>query len=72
MPSIHEFQNPLYNNGFIEAIRACDYYGKPISMTFESRQSHQTVFGAIVTIAVFVSFSVMFTKSMLSPELFYH
>ena len=40
-------------------------------MNFENKQTHQTVFGGIVTILVSVGFFAYFLSSMLSPHLFY-
>jgi hypothetical protein len=48
-----------------------DYYGKPIEMNFDKKQSHQTVFGGMVTLAVVYIFLTRFVKSMLAPEDFY-
>ena len=64
-------KNPLYSNPIIEAIRAADYYGQPIGMNFENKQTHQTVFGGIVTIVVVTSFFSAFLNSMLRSDLFY-
>lgn len=68
---IRDYQSQLYKNPFAEAIRACDLYGQPISMNFENRQSHQTIFGGLVTLGVFLSFFIQFSNSMLRPENFY-
>ena len=68
---IRDYQSQLYKNPFAEAVRACDLYGQPISMNFENRQSHQTIFGGLVTLGVFLSFFIVFSTSMLRPESFY-
>ena len=64
-------KNPLYSNSLVEAIRASDYYGQPIGMNFENKQTHQTIFGGLVTIGVVFGFFSVFLKSMLQPQFFY-
>ena len=63
--------NPLYSNPLLEAIRASDYYGQPIGMNFENKQTHQTVFGGVITITVVLGFFSVFLNSMLRHDLFY-
>lgn len=69
---ISAFQNPLYSNPLTRMIKACDYYGQPIGLNFESKQTHQTVFGGVVTILVVIGFFSYFFRSMLRAEDFYH
>ena len=40
-------------------------------MNFENKQTHQTVFGGIVSLFVGVGFSSLFLYSMLSSDQFY-
>lgn len=54
-----------------EKIRDFDYYGQPIGMNDHSKQTHQTVFGGIITILVSVSFFSFFLNSMIQSDKFY-
>ena len=59
------------NSSISEAIRAFDYYGQPISMNDNNKQTHQTVFGGFITIIVSVSFFSFFMQSMIGYDQFY-
>ena len=58
------YSNPFYQSKYVKALRACDIYGRPIQMNFESKQSHQTVFGGFLSLIVGLGFSSMFLHSL--------
>ena len=65
------FPNPFYSNPFTEMVRAFDFYGEPITLNFENKQTHQTFFGGLVTIIFFFGFSSFFIKQMTDWESYY-
>lgn len=65
------YPNPRFRNPFVELVKGWDYYGQPIAMNDENRESHQTVFGGIITITVFTLFFGYFLISMYRSDKFY-
>ena len=52
-------------------VRSCDLYGQPISMNFENKQTHQTIFGGLMSLTFMIGLSVYFLTSMLASDQFY-
>ena len=74
------FSNTKLNDGIdllypgskkLGIIRSCDIYGQPISMNFENKQTHQTIFGGLITILFIGGFGIFFLVSMLDTSQYY-
>ena len=62
----------LYPNASIFGIfRNFDLYGQPISMNFENKQTHQTIFGGIISLLFIGGFGIYFLQSMLHTSIYY-
>ena len=69
VPSINKLQK--YNflrSSAANSIKGCDVYGPPISMNFENHNTHQTIFGGILTLVVGIGSLGFFLHSMISTE----